>query len=869
MTKVCFTDLRAALKGVVDKDDVESLVKEINDKADFRARQNMEPKAKALGATVDDLLEQAKQNREIKKMQAYLNILNHKELTTTINSFGRKGLGLISVTGGTVKNSKAGINEGRFSVDAFSKAMSARTLANLFKDIKYNAQHKDLWAILKSKQHESDLAEELYKKGASTNPKIRAIGDAVRNAYTRSRKMLNSVGAHIGESEERGYLGHMIHDSQLMARPFKSLAAGAAERLRALKNGVKDISAHMGNIAFERWKNTIAPLLDHDATFQGADKEEFLKSVWESRVSGIRKTPYVTTEEGDKFRLPSPGNKADRLSRQRVLIWKDAASELSYIKEYGHGSLFKTIESTLLSAGRDYGVMRRFGPNPMAMWFRIKKETLEGARMEKRINFNSGLAEKILRGIVQGDRTESRVLANICSNARMMVSMARLGRLVKWQIQDIGWRVSKMKSMGVPAWQTYRDVLRDNFTPMGVRQRRLAGDITGIWAKNAQGSAYRSFAAVDTPGRRISHFADLYFKYTGVEYLDNMNRTGVAAATARYLAAERGKSYDALHEGLQRNFKAYGIGEKEWEIFRNNAQSAPGKKLFITPDAVWMADKESIAKYAGVEENKLSDAQAGKIRQELDNKFSTFFMDSVDDAHPQPNQYERALLVGNTERGSTYGELARTFSMFKLWNISSTRRGLGNVLFGRGKDGLASAILSGGGSPMLLASFAANMVMLTYMTEVVGALMENKTPPVFDNPKMVSKLLFESGLGGYYSSLLTDDYSITHNAVEGIGGPMVGTINDIFNVVSTSKNALLGEKQWNSAGTAASNLLMNNMPGINTWYLRPALDFMLLNAWHEQNHPGYFWKKSEKMLEATGQKYLFNPLHPSLDDLSK
>lgn len=860
MSTVCFTDLRSALSGVVDKDDLESLVKDINEKAEFRMRTNMEPKAKAMGATVDELLEQAKQNRQIKKMQSYLNILNHKELTTTIDAFDRKGLGLISVTGGTVKNTKAGINEGRFSVDAFSKAMSARLLSGLFKDIKYNAEHKDLWEILHSKQHEGELAKELFQPGSSANPKIKAIGAHVRDAYERSRKMLNSVGAHIGQDDSRGYLGHMIHDAQLMQRPFESLAAGAAERLRALKNGVKDISAHMNSIAYERWKNTIAPLLDHDATFQGADKEEFLKGVWESRVSGVRKTPYVTTEEGDKFRLPSPGNKADRLSRQRVLIWKDADSELAYIKSYGHGSLFKTIESTLLAAGRDYGIMRRFGPNPMAMWNRIKKETLEKARMEKRINFNSSLAEKILRGIVQGDRTESRVLANVCSNARVMVSMARLGRLVKWQIQDIGWRLTKMKSMGVPASQTYADVLRDNFSPMGIRQRKMAGDITGIWARNAQGSAFRNFAAVDTPGRRISQVAELYFKYTGVEYLDNMNRTGVAAATARYLARERGKEHGSLNEGLQRSLKAYGINEKEWDLFRKNAQTAPGRKLFITPDSVWMASKESIAEYAGVDAEKMSEQQEWRTRQELDNKFSTFFMDTVDDAHPQPNQYEKRLLVGNTERGGIYGELARTFSMFKLWNISSTRRGLGNTLFGRGKDGLASAILSGGGAPWLLASFAANMVMLTYLTEVVGALMENKTPPVFDNPKMVAKLLFESGLGGYYSTLFSDDYSITHTAAEGIGGPMVGAIDDIFNLLSATKNAALGEQEWKSANTAATNLFMNNMPGINTWYLRPALDFMLLNAWHEQNHPGYFWKKNEKMLEQTGQQYIFNPL---------
>lgn len=843
MAKVCFTDLRDALKGVVSKEDLEGLVKNIKEKADFRMRENMEPKAQALGKTIDELIEDAKQQHDLKKMHAYLNIIRHKELSPMINAFKERGLGLVAAVDGTARN----IKDGRFSANALGKAMSARLKSQFLKELK-DSPHKDLLSMLNRGDHELEIAQEIHQRGSSKNPQIRAIADAWEKVTGRGVKMLNSVGAYIGKDEEKGYLGRMNHNTDMVSQPYSSTAKNIAERARALKEG-KNVNEHMRELAYNNWKNFILPHLDSAKTFEGADPEKFLRGAWEGIVSGVHKTPYVATEEGQTFKVGRVGNMADRLSRQRVFIWKDGASEMQYIQRYGNGTLLTTMMKTLERSGQDYGLMRRFGPNPMAMFQRLRKETTEANRLEPKLNKRANLAENTLRAKVMGDKAESRIFANVAGSARMVKALHDMASVVFWAIADNAFRVSKMQELGVPVWKTYGQIVKDMMDPASIQERKELADITGVWAQTTMGSMHARMSAVDTPKNKLGHLSELYFKYTGLQYLDNVNRTGTAAAISRMLSGYRGDAFENLHEGLKRNMTAYGLGEKEWDLIRGSAQLINGKK-FITPDGMWTANKSLIDKYAGKE---TTHEEASKIRQEMDNRLSTFFMDQVDDSQFQPRESTRRMGLGNTQPGTVSGEAARTFMLFKLWGIEATRRSLGRIIYGNGHDGLADAIMNGSAARYQLMTFGANAIMLSYIAKSAKAAANNQTPPSMDNWATAKDVILGSGLFGYYGSLVSNDYSFGRGLIETLGGPMTGTVNDVGMVMTDILNG-------NNPMKSTAKLLADNTPFLNAWYLKSALDFTFLNAWHEQNNPGMFWKKEQKMLAQTGQQYIFNPL---------
>lgn len=848
MSKVCFTDLRDALKSVVAKEDLEGLVKEIQDKAAFRMRQNMEPKAQALGKTIDDLIEEEKFLRDKRKMDAYRNILIHKELKPMVDSFAKRGQGLLAAVDGTARNLK----DGRYSANALSKAMSNRLRAQFTKELTSNPEHKDLMAVFNSHQYEPELAREIYQRGSSKDPKIRAIADAWEKSTDRSVKMLNSVGAYISRDETKGYLGRMQHDSNLVARPFDStpsgIASAIAERAKAMKEG-KNVYEHMQGLAYTNWKNFILNHLNADETFKGADSEKFLRGAWEGIVSGVHKTPYAIGEEGQAFKVGRVGNMSDRLSKQRVFIWKDGDAELAYIHRYGSGSLHNTMMKTLDRAGQDYGLMRRFGPNPMAMFYRLRKEVVDSNRLEKGINRNVNLAENTLRAKAMGDKAETRVFANVASSARMIKSLHDMAGVFVYTIPDMAIRMSKMHELGVPYWQTTGQIIKDIFSGVSKKERKEIGDVIGVWSHTTQGSMHSKVSAVDTPRDKLGRAGQMLFKYTGLEYMDDVARSGTAAAISRILSHYRNDAYGGLHEGIKKNLTAYGIGEKEWEVVRKSAQMINGKK-FITPDGMWTADKKLFEDYAGKE---LTDNEASKLRQEFDNRLSTFFMDQVDDAQIQNRESTRRLGVGNTQAGTVSGELARTVMMFKMWGIEATRRTFGRMIYGNDHSSFMDAMINGKTARYQMMSFMASIIGLSYIAEAAKSLISNQTPPSMYKWSTAKRVILGSGAFGYYGSLLSNDYSFNRQAAEILGGPLTGTINDVGKVINDLTNL-------NNPTKSTLALLDNNIPLINVWYAKQAMNFAFLNAWHEQNHPGYFWKKEKKMLEDTGQQYLINPL---------
>jgi len=133
--------------------------------------------------------------------------------------------------------------------------------------------------------------------GITGNPIAQKIAGIIHGWQSLAKHRLNSLGAWIGDYN--GWITSTAHDSD------KMLKAG-----------------------YDKWRNFIEPRLD-PKTFAGvADRDKFLRGVYNGLISG----EHTTDASHVGFKDPAflgPGNVAKRLSEERILHFKDADARLT------------------------------------------------------------------------------------------------------------------------------------------------------------------------------------------------------------------------------------------------------------------------------------------------------------------------------------------------------------------------------------------------------------------------------------------------------------------------------------------------------------------------------------------------------------
>ena len=117
-------------------------------------------------------------------------------------------------------------------------------------------------------------------------------------------------------------------------------------------------------VTFEEWRDFALKELDWDATFKGRNIEIFMREAYRTLANGehLSFSPKVDLDLGFK----GPGNLAKRVSKHRVLHFKDADAFLRYNEKFGQGELRGAILAEFSTSSRDIGIMNILGTNPRA-----------------------------------------------------------------------------------------------------------------------------------------------------------------------------------------------------------------------------------------------------------------------------------------------------------------------------------------------------------------------------------------------------------------------------------------------------------------------------------------------------------------------
>ena len=156
---------------------------------------------------------------------------------------------------------------------------------------------------------------------------------------------------------------------------------------------------------------------------------------------------------------------------------------------------------------------------------------------------------------------------------------------------------------------------------------------------------------------------------------------------------------------------------------------------------------------------------------------------------------------------------------------------------------------------MGLVSFGALAVQLK-------SLASGQDPADMNSPKFWGKAMAQGGGLGIYGDLLYTGMGGQNRAGQAnwtsLLGPVFGSAFDAANVTLGNIGEMVQGKKTN-AGAEAIRFTRQNLPFVNLWYAKSAIDHLALHDLQETVSPGYLGKMKKRAYEDFGQRYWWEP----------
>ena len=826
-------------------DFLEEVGKTITKKKTAAKEADFEQKLKewlADNSTKEEVQKAIRERDTLFKMQAKERIFSH------MSNFKDRALGLRSFLGGTIKFYKGG----RRSVDAVGKYHSSKYITSMIKHM----EDAEVFEEFVSGKLDDAIARELYEmkpggqSGASGNPTAEKIARIVFELNDTAIDAQNRHGAWIRKLPD--YLMKQTHNPVTIRR------AG-----------------------FDNWYKQIQKNVDMDRTLANVDAdnvEVFWKSVWDGLVTGVHLKHTGADFADDIIKgFSGPGNLGKKLSeKHRLIHFKDSANFMEYNKVFGSKNLRETIVLSLENAGRNRAILEMLGPNPKALIQQIISEELAKAKKAgdldaiKEFNKYNTNENNLLWWLFKEVDGSTRIPGNATaahwsSTIRNINNMSKLGNATLASITDIPNQVAELKYQGVGRFKGYALAFENIFKGRGAKKsdRRAVAQMLGVGMDGIIGNTLSRFSAQDlTPGM-FAKAQQSYFKLNLLSPWTDSHRVGATYMMAKHLGDQANLEFKNLQPETQRIMKIYNIDELEWNmIIRKSTFKGEDGNTFIVTDALEAIDDSVIEAYLIKKQPLVKKHSASKIQKEKDRLVSSlgaYYVDRADFAVPMPSAMERAVMNMGTQDGTPLGIGMRLLTQFKSFPITVMHKSLGREIYGYGADTMKEGLFKGKGSVMGLAHFVVATSVLGYMSLYMKDIVRGKSPRKFEdddiahNIKIISASMAQGGGLGLYGDFLFGHFNrYGRSALGTLAGPTIGQLDNVVDIFQTIRE---GDNPF----PKISNLIQGNTPFINLFYLRMALDYLILYNIQEWQNPGYLRRLERRMDRDYNQRFYIPP----------
>ena len=646
-----------------------------------------------------------------------------------------------------------------------------------------------------------DLAAEIFRNadGSTGNAIARRAAKAWLETIESMRTRFNEVGGNVRKLDY-GYLPQ-AHDEA------RVLAAG------------RDV-----------WVGKLLPMLDRSRylTEDGARMSD-------AQVQDILRAAYATISTGGLNKqtpgaFKGTGARANAGSESRQIHFKDADSYLSYMGEYGRGSMYDAIVSHISGLSRDIGLVERFGPNPeQQMRVQIDRARIADGgdrRVATVLPENYWRVLSGATGMVQSAR-----VAAVGSIARNLQTAAKLGGAVISSVTDIGTYFLTVRYNKLPYWDALKNIAgqrggKEFLQRHGIIADSLVSDLNR-WAGDHLGQNWA--------GRLAQSTMKLSLMNAWTDSLRNAFQMTMMSGLGKLTRTEWGKlaEYDRIL------MERHGVTKADWEVMRAAQLEDYRGQGFLTPDAIYATGHERA--------------------QEIAAKLLGVIKDESEFAVINPDMATRAITTwGGKSAGTIDGELGRAIMQFKSFPIAMISRHWRRII----------DMPSVEGAPFNRLAYAAGLgVTLTVLGAVAfqtKQMLAGKDPVAMDSPRFWMRAALQGGALGFLGDLLLQDPSeapgdAASNAVKNLAGPALGTAFEAAFKLGAENAWQAAEGKDTHIAAEAMRFAKSNTPLINLWYSRAAIDHAFLQQLQENVSPGYLARMRDRAKKEWGSDYWWEP----------
>ena len=655
-----------------------------------------------------------------------------------------------------------------------------------------------------------DLAAEVFAgaDGSTGNKVAQAGAKAWADTIEALRRRFNAAGGDIGKLDY-GYIPQP-HD---------------AGRVRTA-----------GRAA---WVEKVLPLLDRTrmvdeagAPLTDAAARDMLGSVWETIA-----TEGLNKQEPGAFK--GSGARANRGGDARELHFKTSDAYLSYLADFGRGSMYDAMVSHVGRLSRDIGLVERYGPNPNAQ-FRLQQDIAE--RADGGIKRTFAMTPQSYWDVVSGTASspQSARLAQIGTDVRNVQTAGKLAGAVISSVTDLATYMMTTSYNRLPYWRAIANIgkvatssdARRFLTAHGIIAESMIGDLNRWTNDNIRAT---------WSGRIAQSVLRLSLMNAWTDTL----RRAFSLTMMQGLARMAGKDWGELTEWDRTHLERKGLTAEDWSVVRRAELTEFGGLEHLTPEAIRAS----------------GDARA----DEVVSKVLGLIQDESEYAVLNPDLATKTLASGGgAQRGTVRGELARSVMQFKSFPIAMFSRHWGRILdMPTVTDGsapaLANRLLYAGA--MLVSTTALGALALQAKQVVAG-----KDPIDMQGEHATKFWLKAFAQGGGLSIagdlMLNDPGNSTTEFAKNLGGTILGPApSDVIRAGVIPIEAGWQEAKGKRITAAADtlNLARSNVPYVNLWYAKAALDHAGMNALQENLSPGYLGRIRKRAQQDWGQQYWWAP----------
>ncbi len=736
------------------------------------------------------------------------------------------------------------------------------------------------WAYDKANELNIRQAREALEKGddpsqfGSHAAKVAAV---VKTFQDKQTAQLRAVGIPVGHIAD--YTGRTFHDPHQLAK------AGGAN--------------YGSDQAKQNWISKIAPAMDWSRSFGG----EFYKAAAADKVKRLGEV-YSQFVSQDHLRW----NDANTLIKNREIHFLSAKDAHQYAQEFGGSDGYMSaVQSQLGRTAKFAELANEWGPNAKANVSRFldakSKSLTENAAPQKAIDDFATAKNKILNQYLPYYTGElnapQSAVGRWVSEVEGMMSTARIGAVIPKMFMDVGLKANQMARFGSRRTAAYwsglgkgvheqLDYMTKSFAgeerQQAVREAAAHGSILLRGAGMPMSDTVTSLAGPGVMGR-----ANMWMlKRSGHNAWTDGMRVNASSDEGYDHWLNKDKPFDRLDPGKQALFKMFGLGDKEWDILRNDAEPVEFARDYnakgFQPSSIQDMDPEKFRALVG---DAASDKQLKYAQNEMFRKYRNLIGELADRTTVSPSSEMQAALRMGIRSDTAMGQLIRPFLALKgfLTNYMKNHVYGGivgydddpmNVGWGQALKNMVTKPVQNAGAWARTARLVATMWGMGYLANFLSDTASGKTPddPTGDHWADAMTRAFASGALGPMSDALMTQSNAHGNAkwsdyVGDFAGPAISTTGDslanfadiVKNSIKTATGNETGDDWWENLGKDSSyefSDVYRSMPMNSMLWTKWATDYMVYDNMMDLMNPGYKDRMRQRLMKERGQSLILD-----------